>query len=358
MSLLNQVLRDLDAQAEPQATPELTLAQTSPEPPAGAMPVRLEPDWGRLVAWTATAGAVLIWAAGWFFVQAPQAPPVAVKANFAAAGMLQEAVRLEAGSEEFIPLKITRDPQHAQPRTPVLPIRESKPANPEPVAAEKPVSRNTKPAEKKQPPPAIAKPVVKTPQRAKSVAIKKQVSQRIDAGELIAQGELSQAEQLLRERLSNRPADREARELLVGLLLRGGRAVEAGQLIEKGRRQGATTANLELIGARILLEQGDSAVAEQRLQALLTRSPNHADAQRLLAALWQRDGKPEQAARLYRQLVARPGAGSRDWLGLALCMDGSDDPLVLQAFRKAAQGGDLDTATLRYVQQRIRLLQE
>lgn len=173
-----------------------------------------------------------------------------------------------------------------------------------------------------------------------------------------ARGDASKGEQSLRAALRMEPDYLPAREVLAGVLLRGGRLVEAGELLREGLQRAPDHALFARLYARVLLAQGQTDAAVH----LLERHRHAAGAQQpdydaLLAALYQRSGRYAQAAGLYRRLVIlRPGAGAW-WLGLGLALEGAGKSgQAVEAYRQALGTGALPAASRTYVQQRLSVL--
>lgn len=404
MSLLNQVLRELDARSAKPEMPELKLASVPEEPPQGATPQPARTDWLRLVAWTLAAGCAGVWLLSLWLVEPADRPPRAVPVSFDGTQALTSRQATEAApvkevvvspleqasalqtktasrpqtTAEPAPLPVSlpvpsREPTSEPPLEPVLgqgeetsvapradrPEREAEPKlilvlepepEPGPGQAEEQASsagyRDLRP---------LSSVVSKVPRAA--LGEKREV-RRVDIEGLIATGELSRAETLLRARLDEDPGDARAHELMVGLLLRGGRAEDALRQIERSRVQAGPRLALELVASRLLIDQGDSSAAEQRLLKLLAQSPGQVEAMRMLAATWHAGKQFTRSAQLYRQLVGLPEANARDWLGLALSLDAHGDPAALRAFQRVVRDPSFEGAALRYAKQRIQQLQE
>lgn len=367
MSLLNEVLRDLDARGGSAATPELRVAQRIGNPPA---PSRRGIDWPRLVAWTLVAGGVLVAGYAWWQPPADYPPvrpqPVMVQAPSpeerptaadvqpvrptpgGLRAQLQPLQPIPAAPAEPGPVTATPRQAHAVTVGPEVPTPDYLPLRIEPAdeAAGPAVTTSKHP-----PASASVKQMVRTPVAAPALDIDR-------IRNLVDSGELSEAERLLRLRLKQQPRDAAAHELLVGVLLRGARNAEVLQHIDTAPTMVAARPVLRLIRARLLLEQGDIGQAETLLHGLLRDAPEHADALRLLAALRQQAGDQVTAAALYLRLVGLPGRSARDWLGLALSSDGRDDTVALNAYREVLRAGDLEPQVIAYARQRFAALME
>jgi len=96
------------------------------------------------------------------------------------------------------------------------------------------------------------------------------------------------------------------------------------------------------------------------IELLETFSPNvyeTSDFYRLLAALYQKQGRYTESANQYRKLIAVDDKQATYWLGLAVSLDAlSDERGALQAFQWVRQYGIADREARAYVDQRIRSL--
>jgi len=363
MSLLNQVLRDLDARDDDEVKQRLHLA---PEPAPRPVPEPRPIDWLRLVVWSFTGGAIILWLASGLLLKTPddrhqvmqkrvvQLPLPAKPASSAPVTIPPAAKNEPVETTATEPAKI------AFQKTEPVPILSDGQQEVEVAVPLTPPAVEPKPAIAEQSPPVTSEESKRAATPAEPVLEKteKQLPLTARAKQLISEGELGRAEQMLRDHLLNHPRLSAAHELLVGVMLRGGRNEEALAQIEVAQRESGYNSNLELIAARLLMDQGQAKPAEERLARLLEQAPGNLAAKRLLAAKWYADGRQDEAGALYLELVAHAEANARDWLGLAVSVDGKDQQLALRAYRQASQGPGLDRNTQSYIQQRIRVLGE
>ncbi|BAN70138.1 MSHA biogenesis protein MshN [endosymbiont of unidentified scaly snail isolate Monju] len=232
-------------------------------------------------------------------------------------------------------------PAPAAPEAPsadYLPLRISEAETPPPTRpAHRPAPRKAKAASR------LPTRLRKTPAPAPLAQIRR----------LIAQGELSLAEERLRQRLRAAPSDRAAHQLLVGLLLRGEHRDEALAQIERSLARLGNDDKLVLLRARLLVDQGQAKAALRDLETLLARHPDDRAAMRLAAALYRQQGETRRAGRLYQRLTALPGAEARDWLGLALSLDEYDPALARVAWQRVLTAPGLTAAVRDYARQRL-----
>ena len=166
-------------------------------------------------------------------------------------------------------------------------------------------------------------------------------------------GELSFAEYLLQQRLRGAPADREARELLIGLMLRGERYDAAMQQLDEGLHHDPGNIKFSLIKARILAQSGQDEAAIRILESAPPSRTGRVERLQMLGALYQKQSRYEQARDNYRALLnLQPSAGPA-WVGLALSLDGLGDPAAHEAYVRALRLGGLPAAAEEYARQRI-----
>jgi Flp pilus assembly protein TadD len=378
MSLLNDVLRDLDQRSAIPAAEKLHLAHATRDPSGDDYPVARKArfDLTRALVWPLVFIASGFGA--WVFVQPDPTPvvsslepvrPAAVAVSAAVEERVPtpsvgvesdsrrppatpEAMVVEAVAPEEPPQSVsiadatvpTADIEEAQPRTAVA--KEDVP-QPEagPAEAETPnylALKNTEVPDVMPVEPAVA---VKRRTPA-PLAASEQARQQIEAGDLAA------AEETVTQRLASHPDDRAARELQIGLLLRGGRYDAALVAIDEGLKGHPDNRKLRLIKARLLAQRGETGPAIELLQAITAQPPASREALQMLGALYQQRQEYAAAIEVYRRLVTTtPSAGSA-WVGLAIALDGKGQDGALDAYRRALSLGGLPPAAERYARQR------
>lgn len=179
-----------------------------------------------------------------------------------------------------------------------------------------------------------------------------------DALRLLQSGRPSAAEPRLRAALDSYPAHRVARTTLAGLLINAGRLPEATTVLAAGLASAPTYAPFAKLYARLRIDQGELNDARAVLERAAPPVQDDPEYHALLAALYQRLGLYEQAAQTYRgALQAQPRNGVW-WLGLGLALEGTGDTdNALQAYQRAQQSGTLTADVQRYAEQRITALQ-
>lgn len=174
----------------------------------------------------------------------------------------------------------------------------------------------------------------------------------------LAEGRSQGGETALRQALEQQPAHLAAREALVAELLRQQRPEEAGRLLREGVQLHPAQLPLRMRYADHLVAQG---APEKALDLLLEGpQPVPAEAPRLhalQAALFQRLGRYEEAAREYQALLATQPDNGLWLMGLAIAREhsGAAEEAVT-AYRAALAGRGLSPALNSYVRQRLAAL--
>jgi Flp pilus assembly protein TadD len=173
----------------------------------------------------------------------------------------------------------------------------------------------------------------------------------------IAQGELSSAESILQRNLQLAPGDKESRELMVGLMLRGERYDAAMQQLDAGLKQHPGHVKLLLIKARLLAQYNEVAAAIKILESAPPSVIGRTERLQMLGALYQQQSRYDQAVDSYRELLQiNPTAGPA-WVGLAISLDGLGDDAALEAYGRALRFGGLPAAAESYARQRVSQLE-
>ncbi len=171
-------------------------------------------------------------------------------------------------------------------------------------------------------------------------------------------GDAVAAEALLRDALERDPQLVTARTELAELLIADRRGADAARLLDEGLRIAPGHGAIARIRARLLLDDGEFDAAAGLLRASLPPLAEVPDHYALLAATEQRRGRDADAAVLYRRLLGlRPDAGP--WLvGLAISLErlGETAPAAT-AYRRALADPGLAEVLRRYAGARIRALE-
>ncbi len=361
MSLINQMLRDLDRRQDrtdgpgavppayrkgpPRRSPWLILAFAASVPLAGLV------GW---LAWEQFSGAS---AAGSVPASASGAHAPAGSAQ--AAGVAHPArprpkAASRPGASRSAPQSAHRPAQAAKPA----------PALRQPAAERREPAPRSAAARKVPAPPAVgvaeASPtssddgmesgtVRKSPRPVTPLQRAEEHYRR--AYTLLSQGRQTRGEAALRQALAAAPGHEKARELLALVLIRGGRLVEAGEVLRKGLQRNPGNLKLVRIYAEVLDRQQHTPVAVRLLEryrpARIEQDPAYFA---LLAAYDRKLERHRQAADLYRELTRLQPDNGLWWIGLGLSLEALDQPVAAaEAYRKARDTGSLNATLRRFV---------
>ncbi len=195
-----------------------------------------------------------------------------------------------------------------------------------------------------------------------SVALKSltraQKADRLFASAQLALSEqhLDRAEQLLRKTLHSAPLHSDARTQLAALLIRQQRMDDAGQLLADGLAHNPRSLALAIPYAQLLADRDSPKPALDVLDRAMQDQPADAGALALRAALLYRLGRHTDSINAYRSALLQQPQHALWWTGLAISLEHEQlTGQALRAYRRAA-ALPLENAVAVYVQQRIRLL--
>lgn len=174
---------------------------------------------------------------------------------------------------------------------------------------------------------------------------------------LAASGQEEAAVKTLRRALKIAPRHRPSRLALAVLLARGGGREEALALLAEGRRLEPRQSSFTLLEARLCADGGDT----ERALALLDGLPEAPETQpvrALRAAIYQKGGRHDDAARIYGELLQQEPLQGLWWLGLGIARESQKRlPEALDAYRGALRSGGLDADSLAFVNTRVAALE-
>lgn len=377
MSLINQMLKDLDARR----------ASDTPQPGvqvsggAGSRPRRVWPAVLLSVAVTTLTAAGL-----WWWLAAPgeaasprpangapahtvaageSAPRETAKPAIENAAIPEPAGEITAGTEADTPTPATAaptdtetgTPQHAPPDTPAVDTDD----NSTPAAASEPPSKAVRQhsvpashvAEKSVPPPAESGSMHKAPSQPKPAAQAR--SAYAEGRERLRRGDAAGAVRAWRRALAADSSFHPAREALATELVREGRTDAAAALLREGMQQYPEHAAYGERLARLQLAADDPDAAAATLAGM--PAPD-LDADRdyyaLLAAARQRSGDDAGAITVYRQLTAADSDNAAWWVGLALSLERSHRAeAARQAYQRALQSPQRSATLEQFARQRL-----
>ncbi|MBT8109062.1 MAG: tetratricopeptide repeat protein [Gammaproteobacteria bacterium] len=337
MSLLNEVLRDLQARGASEA-----------DPLAGLNPVtRSAPIMRRLAPLLWLVGAVAV-ALLWPLLR-PEAQVIAAS----------PAPAIENEAEPIAPVVVTAKPKRLLPAPAATPAtrepaqEETRPVSPAPVAAV-PVE-NVEPdtlAVVDSTTPDTATPIISRresadPGAAATASIRRGL-QALRAGKPL------EAARFFEDALRTDPGNSEAWQYLYAARAGAGLQDGAEQALQRGLGASRSATPLAKLYARLLLERGDAAAAIRVLQRYRPTAASDTEYDTLLAGLLLRHQQFAAAGEIYQQLIDRDAAPGAWWIGLAMSNDSlGDRAAALAAFERALRADGLEPPLASYAQQRI-----
>ncbi len=170
--------------------------------------------------------------------------------------------------------------------------------------------------------------------------------------------DLLNAERLFREALTIDPGNGAVWSYLYSTLVKASKPAAAEQALRRGLISAKEPAPLAKLYARLLLDHGekDAAVGILRTHRPVAASDTEYDA--FLAALLQQLGQYAEAGEIYRKLLTVEPDSGPWWIGLAMSSDSiGNRPDALSAFQRALRTDSLKTPLARYARQRTAELQ-
>ncbi|BCO32449.1 hypothetical protein TspCOW1_25520 [Thiohalobacter sp. COW1] len=365
MSLVNQVLRDLDARREAQPL-DAALDGLRSAPPATRSAHKAGIALGTLVL------LGLVGTLAWVYLQPPQQSTVASERPRPAAVEASEPPIVQTAS----PLRLAADVPVSSTPAPGTDVQTGavadntrsastvvRPSPPEPAASTTPPvttagepGRNDAAAAAAETAAATAAPSMrKTPRPLSATEVAEQhFAEGIAA---LGQGQWRLAEQSLQAALQTDAWHLRARESLTGVLIYQGRRREAEQVLAAGLERHPQAPSLARPYARLILEQGRDTAAIEVLETALVNAADNADYLALLAGVYQRNQRYTDAAASYRSALSLAPQRAAWWLGLGLALEGSGElPRAAGAYRSAIENPGLNPDARRYAEQRLQQL--
>lgn len=177
---------------------------------------------------------------------------------------------------------------------------------------------------------------------------------RREALALARDGKLDGAEEKVIEALSIAPADVASRELLAGLMIKAGRLQQAAAQLDRGLKLNPGAARLVELRARVYLMRGDTDRARLLLEANAPGVTQDPEYHALLAAVYQRLGDYAKAGDLYRVLVTQRPQNGIWWLGLGLSLEATGKNAQARlAYEKAQATRALSPQLRRFIREKL-----
>lgn len=350
MSLVNNMLRDLEERQSPNVRQVATASAGLSQPEASNPATR----------WALTSGVVLMlgavgvwgWQANWW-----QSDTTPIEPKIAAT-IKSEAPELTPVVEPIsqIDQAVTTEPEPARLNT-------TEPKKDKPYLAGS-VTTSTAPAVAStvdlahpvQPLEDTVQPLekAKPPQVAPSAA-SLDASTVASASNWLQQGNQSEAERVLMAHLSTHPQAPQTSEALAQLYLTSGQFHQLADFIGSSSALDEPRKN-ELL-ARAKIQQGDLPGARDLLEQIPPAILNNPGYHALLAGVYHKLDQHREAATIYNQLVTLQPEQYVNWLGLAVALDAlQDKSAALRAFEQAQRSANVPADVLTYIKQRVAML--
>lgn len=172
---------------------------------------------------------------------------------------------------------------------------------------------------------------------------------------LLNQGSLAEAMEGLHKALRLDGSHSASRQVLVRLLLEAKRPDEAVQVLQEGLLGQPEQVGWAMTLARLQIDRGDLAGAWQTLHHSLPAAENNADYQGVTAHVLQRLGRHKEAAEHYRVATRLAPGDGRWWLGLALELEAEGrSSEARDALHMARATGTLSAELTGWVDQKLR----
>ncbi|TCS39086.1 MSHA biogenesis protein MshN [Paucimonas lemoignei] len=177
------------------------------------------------------------------------------------------------------------------------------------------------------------------------------------ASGLIQQGRAAEAINLLEQALHLDGRHAESRQTLAALLIQARRQDEAMQILREGLQLDASQTGLAMILARLQLERSELKPAIETLQRSQAFAAERADYLAFLAALLQRDGRHKDAIDYYAQALRRSPGNAVWWMGQGISLQAENRiPEAIDAFRRAKVANGLSAELKAFVEERLNSL--
>jgi len=353
MSLINKMLKDLDARAgQPGAAPL----------PADVRPVAALERRGPVLRAALVGGALLAVGAGvvgWKTMQAAPTPTPVPAVLAAAPVPAHTAVVVDMPAAAPVQV-VDVAPAVPAPTPEPEPAPESEPEPaPEPTPAPAPAPKRVRPVA----PAPTAKPVPRTVSVAKKAPAVPAAgrtdtpSQRAEnayrrALGVLEDGRVTEAIATLQAGLQIDPRHEAARQTLVGLLIEAGRPDDAMRQLQAALAIDARQPALAMLLARLQLERGGPAI--DTLTRTLPYAAGNGEYHAFLAGVLQREGRVHEAADHYQAALKRSPGNGVWWMGLGIALQADKrDAESRAAFMQAQASGTLSPELQAFVERRL-----
>lgn len=362
MSLINDMLQELDARGASPAMPKAVQVPVRPQQSRHsktrqplilaviALPLVL---YLLYLLWMTThkEKPVPPMASSAVVTASPEPAPPAVLASLKMDIMLSKLPSLSAPIADAEPTSNTNNTINTSETSKAIEKVEVEPA------------KEVKLAKEAKPVPATAPTLAATPSSMQILPAASSPQQRAEneyrkANQALQHGRQTEALLALEQALNFDPQHHAARQTLVTSLVQTNRLDEAIKRLQQGLQVDAKQSLFASMLARLQAERGDLPTAIDTMYASLPQAGNQAEFQALLAALLQRDKRHQQAVNHYQLALKLQPENGVWWMGMAISLQ-ADNRLSasVEAFLKAKNSSTLNPQLLAFVEQRLAQLQ-
>lgn len=149
-----------------------------------------------------------------------------------------------------------------------------------------------------------------------------------------------------------------SRETLSAIYLSRGEGLKAEGIIDGGLKYRPRSLPLNMIKARILLQDDKAQAALKLLRQFHPSSRSYPDFYGLLAAIFQQLGQIKESGSIYKELVEVEPSNGQYWLGYAIALEAQDQyRQAASAYQRASHSFDIDPEIRVYAESRLKKLQ-
>ncbi len=164
-------------------------------------------------------------------------------------------------------------------------------------------------------------------------------------------GQIDKAIELIKSLLNRFPNNHPARQTLITLLLQKGDRAAAEKIVDAGLMEEPDYLNFVELKARILFDEDKVGKALSLLEHVSPPIAEHPSYYSFLAAMYQRQGQPQIAVKLYEQLLSLQPNKGIFWVGLAIALESiGKHNQAQEAFARADDAQGLSPEIKAYVE--------
>ena len=354
MSLVNQVLKDLEQRHASQAQAEDLGIDNLHHVPIAQVPVKKSKHWVILAGVLVTLGVCTV-AGGYLYYKWDKRDAAAKSTSGDKLPAQQPARANNTTTPKPVVIAKAPIPAHANVNEPaVKPLPVAPQAKPVAKTQTASISISNKPVKNSKPVSADEQ-IGSMHKRAVPLSNEHRAERAYQEGyDLIAAHRYRKAETALRSALALDPAHIKAREMLVGVFISQGRWVEASELLRVGVEMSPQHHTFRKLYARSLMQLKRD---QQAIEVLSSHKPPVAqdpEHYAILAALYQRQGNHGAATRTYSEMLkVRPQMGIW-WVGMGISLEAmGEQQQAVAAYQQARKSGSLNGDVARYTDNRL-----